>query len=251
MASFTSFLAFDLLREEENVMIEHLLENAELLMEIEGYEQKSLTKSENAITIKASKPDSDGTVLMYIEKMNTMDIDRAKAAMQLLDEEEVDTLIVFANKFTTAAKAKLNKRGIECFTEKLNISTVIPLKQLYSTVIDYANQLCILKCGAIPKSESECKGYSANSIVCSSCGGSGRMEGRNQLCNICLGTGFRNQHYSCKVRLISDNADYHQGNRWINLLQNDLLALIKMKHRTTNDDESVDSFSSQTKGEVN
>ena len=232
-------------------MSDHLFENAKLLMEIEGYKQESVKKSENAITIKASKSDSDKTVLMYIVTSNMMDIDQANATLQILEQENVDKLIVFANQFTAAAKAKLNKKDIECLTEELNISTVIPLRQLYSTVIDNVNQLCTLKCGAIPKSESECKGYSAITIKCSSCGGSGRREGRYRFCNICSGTGFRNQHYSCKVRLISDNADYHQGNRWINLLQNDLLALIKMKHRATNDGESVDSFSSQTKEEVN
>jgi hypothetical protein len=222
-------------------MSEHLFENAELLMEIEGYEQESVTKSENAITIKGSKSDSDKTVLMYIVTSNVMDVNQANAVLQILEKENVDKFIVFANRFIAAAKAKLNKRDIECFTEELNISTVIPLKDLYSTVIDYVNQLCILKCGAIPKSISECKGYSADPIACSSCGGSGRIEGRNRLCNICSGTGFRNQHYSCKVRLISDNADYHQENRWINLLQNDLLVLLKMKHKAANDGESVDS----------
>jgi hypothetical protein len=231
-------------------MSEHLFENAEFLMEIEGYEQESVKKSENSIIIKASKSDSDKTVLIYVTS-NKMDVDQANAALQILEKENVDKLIVFANQFTAASKAKLNKRGIECFTEDLNISTVIPLRQLYSTVIDYVNQLCTLKCGAIPKSESECKGYSAITIACSSCGGSGRREGRYRLCNICSGTGFKNQHYSCKVRLISDNADYHQGNRWINLLQNDLLTLIKMIYREGHNGESVDSFSSQTKGEVN
>jgi hypothetical protein len=232
-------------------MSEDLLDSAELLMEIEGYEQESMKKSENAITIKASKSDSDKTVLIYIVTSNAMDVNQANAALQILEKENVDKLIVFAHRFLAAAKAKLKKRDIECFTEKLNISTVIPLRELYSTVTDYVNQLCTLKCGAIPKSESDCKGYSAIPIECSSCGGSGRMEGRNRLCNICLGTGFRNQHYSCKVRLISDNADYHQENRWINQLQNDLLALIKLKHRAANDGESVDSFSSQTKGKMN
>jgi len=232
-------------------MSEHLFENAKFLMEIEGYEQESVKKSENAITIKASESDSDKIILIYIVTSNTMDVDQANAALQILEKENVDKLIVFANQFTAASKAKLNKRGIECFTEELNISTVIPLRQLYSTVIDYVNQLCTLKCGAIPKSESECKGYSAIPIECSSCGGSGRKEGQYRLCNICSGTGFKNQHYSCKVRLISDNADYHQGNRWINLLQNDLLDLIKMTRREGHNGESVDSFSSQTKGKVN
>ena len=232
-------------------MSEYLFENAELLMEIEGYEQESVKKGENAIIIKASKSDSDKIVLMYIVTSNAMDVNQASAILQILEKENVNKLIVFANKFTASAKAKFNKRDIECFTEKLNISTVIPLRQLYPTVIDYVNQLCTLKCGAIPKSASECKGYSEDLIICSNCEGSGKIDGRNRFCKTCGGTGFRNQHYSCKVRLISDNADYHQGNRWVNLLQNDLLALIKLKHKAANDGESVDSFSSQTKGEVN
>jgi hypothetical protein len=107
-------------------MSEQFFENAELLMDLKGYKQESLTKSENAINIKVSQPDSDDTILMHIPTMTTIDIDQAKTAIQLLNAEAVDKLFIFANKFTKAAKVKLNKSAIECFTEELNISTVIP-----------------------------------------------------------------------------------------------------------------------------
>ena len=232
-------------------MSEHLLEKAELLMEIEGYEQESMKKSENAIIIKASKSDSDETTLIYIVTSNTIGTNQVKTITQMLEEEDVDKLIVFAKKFTTAVKKKLNEEDIGFFSEDMGVLSLIPPGELYSKVIDYVNRLCQIKCGHTPKSASECKGYSEDHIICSNCEGSGKIDGWNRFCKTCGGTGFRNQHYSCKVRLISDNADYHQGKRWLSLLQNDLLSLIKIIHIEGNEDDSVDHVSSHNLGEVN
>jgi hypothetical protein len=232
-------------------MSENLLEKAELLMEIEGYEQESIKKNENTIDIKASKPDSDRTVLMHIVTSDNIGVNQARETIQMLEEEEVDKLIVFANKFTKKGKEKLNEENIGFFSEEISVLSAIPLRKLYPTVVDYVNQLCKLKCGLIPKSASDCKGYSGVPIECSSCGGKGKRNGQNRLCNTCGGTGFRNQHYSCKVRLISDNADYHQRKGWINLLQNDISDLIKMMPTEENNGESVNHLLSNSKREVN
>jgi len=231
-------------------MSEHLLDKAKLLMVIESYEQESLKKSENAIDIKVSKPDSDETVLMHIVTSNTIGTDQVKTITQMLEEEDVDKFIVFANRFTAAAKAKLQKRDIEFFSEEKRVLSLIHPRELYSTINDCVNQLCQIKCGHIPKSASECKGYSEDPIICSSCGGSGKREGQNLLCKTCGGTGLK-KHYSCEVRLISDNADYHQGKNWLSLLQNDLLSLIKIMRREKNNGEQDAYKSSQNKGEVN
>ena len=224
-------------------MSEHLLEKAKLLMEIEGYEQESVKKSENAIDIKVSKPDSDETVLMHIVThselgSDTVGVDEARTIKQLVDKEDVDKLIVFGQGFTKAAGRALKEEDIEFFSDEKKVLSVIPPIKLYSTVNDCVNQLCQTKCGSVPKSASECKGYSEDPIICSSCGGSGKIDGRNRFCKTCGGTGFRNQHYSCKVRLISDNADYHKEKGWLNLLQNDLLSLIKIMRRDKNNGES-------------
>ena len=237
-------------------MSEHLLEKAEILMEIEGYEQESLKKSENAINIKVSKPDSDETILIHIVTKSELisdavGADKARATKKLVDQEDVDKLIVLGHRFTKAAKEKLNEVDIEFFSDEKGVLSVIPPIKLYSTINDCVNQLCQTKCGHIPKSPSECKGYSVDPILCSSCRGSGKREGLNLLCKTCGGTGFRNQHYSCEVRLISDNADYHQGKRWVSLLQSDLLSLIKIMRREKNNGEQDASKSSQNKQEVN
>lgn len=231
-------------------MSKHLLEKAELLMEIEGYEQKSVIKNETAIDIKVSKPDSDETVLMHIVTKSelgsdTVGTDKARMIKKLADQEDIDKLIVFGQRFTKAARRTLSKENIDFFSDEKGVLSVIPPRKLYFKVIDYVNQLCQIKCGSIPKSASECKGYSEDPIICSSCGGSGKIEGRTSPCKTCKGTGFETSHYPCKVRLISDNADYHHEKGWIGLLQNDLLSLSKIMRIEGNKGES------QTKGEVN
>jgi hypothetical protein len=213
-------------------------------MEIEGYEQERVKKNEKAIDITVSKPDSDETVLMHIvtnsdRSSDTIGADKARKIKQLVDKEDVDKLIVFGQKFTKAAGRALNEEDIDLFSNERAVLSVIPPIKLYSTIYDYVNQLCTLKCGAMPKSASECSGYSEDPIICSSCEGSGKIDGRTLPCKTCKGLGFKNYHYPCKVRLISDNADYHQKRGWITLLQNDLSSLIKIMRRKGNNGEST------------
>jgi hypothetical protein len=243
-------------QEEEHVMSKDLLEKAELLMELEGYERESVKRSDTAIDLKVSKPDSDETVLMHIvtdanSQTDTIGANKVKAIKQLVEREDVDKLIVFGEKFSTAAKKELKaQKDIDFFSEEKRVFTRIAPIQLYSIIMDYVNQLCQLKCGAIPTSTSDCHGYTENPRTCSSCGGSGRRDGKYLLCNTCRGTGFETQHYSCTVRLISDNADYLQQNRWLNLLQNDLQSLITLHRREKQMEESEVLTSSDTRKEV-
>ncbi len=224
-------------------MSEQLLEKAKLLMAIEGYEQESVKKSENAIDIKVSKPNSDETVLMHIVinselGSNTISVDKARTIKQLVDKEDVDKLIIFSQGFTKAAERALNAENIEFFSDDKKILSIIPPIKLYSTVTDYINQLCQTKCGSVPKSASECKGYSEDSTTCTSCGGSGKIDGQTIPCKTCKGVVFKDNNYPCKVRLISDNVDYHQEKGWLTLLQNDLLSLIKIMRIEKNNGES-------------
>jgi hypothetical protein len=238
-------------------MSKHLLEKAELLMELEGYEQESVKRSDTAIDLKVSKPDSDETILMHIvtdsdSRTDTIGANKARMIKHLIEREDVDKLIVFGAKFTIAAKKELTeKEEIDFFSDEKRVLSRISPIQLYSTIIDYVNQLCQFKCGAIPTAASDCNGYTENPRSCSSCGGNGRRKGKYLLCNTCRGTGFETQHYLCPVRLISDNADYHQQNRWLSLLQNDLLGLINLIRREKNMEESEAHSSSDNREEVN
>jgi hypothetical protein len=68
--------------------------------------------------------------------------------------------------------------------------------------VDLVDDQCRKECGKAPQEESECKGH-------------------------------LNDHYSCKTRLISDNASFHLQRGWKSLLKADtlqLLSLIQSSH---------------------
>lgn len=77
-------------------------------------------------------------------------------------------------------------------------------QELYLTIRDYIDDLCQIKCGYIPKKESDCKGKDSNG------------------------------HYSCKIRVISDNAAFHFERGWTRFLENDLMQLLAAHNSMNN-----------------
>jgi len=216
---------------EMDVRSGELLNKAKIMMELRGYQKESLHQGEEVIDITASKPDSDKTVLMRIVtksklRSDGVGVEKAREAEQILEEPNIDKAIIFAKRFTTAARRELREDGIEFFSQKQRIVSTLNQQALYSRILDCADELCQIRCGHIPQSEAECKGYSDGPIQCAFCGGSGRKQGHR--CPVCYGTGLRQTHYSCMVRLISDNADFHFERGWKNLLQNDLYAILEL-----------------------
>jgi len=208
-----------------------LMKKAELLMELRDYNVEKLQKSQAKIDVTASKPDSEETVLMRIIPKsnltnNTIGVDHVRQMKTSIEEEDFDKVIVFGNRFTSAAQKELRDEDIEFFSTKLKIVSTLDTQELYAKVIDCADELCQIQCGHIPQSEAECKGYSDTPVQCTFCDGSGRKQGRR--CPVCFGTGLRQTHYSCIVRLISDNADFHFERGWARLLQNDLYDILEL-----------------------
>jgi len=225
-----------------------LEKKAELLMELRGYQKEKLHKDEESIDIEATKSDSDESVLIRIVtksdlKSNGVGVDKAGEVKQMVDEQDFDKVIVFGRRFSKAAKENLNEIDVEFFSQDKKIISSFNPQTLYLKIHDIMDSLCQIKCGYIPQSESECEGYSKDPIKCYYCEGSGKYMGsyRQHRCPICGGTGSRENHYSCKVRLISDNADFHLKHSWTNLLQNDLLSLLTIIRTTKleNDDDSL------------
>jgi hypothetical protein len=208
-----------------------LMKKAELLMELRDYNVEKLQKSKAKIDITASKPDSEKTVLMRIipKSKFTKDaigVDHVRRMKTSIEKNDFDKVIVFGNRFTSAAQKELRDEDIEFFSTKLKIVSTLDIQEVYAKVIRCADELCKSRCGHIPQSEAECKGYSDAPTQCAFCGGSGRKQGRQ--CPVCFGTGLGETHYSCIVRLISDNADFHFEHGWVRLLQNDLYAILEL-----------------------
>lgn len=206
-------------------------------MELRGLHRESASQTDDAISIE-TKSDSDESVLIRIVtktnlKLNGIGIDQAKIIERIVEEEGIDKIVVFGNRFTKAATRNLGEQGIEFFHSDQQVVSFFNPRELYLKIRDNVDSLCEAKCGRVPQSEAECTGFSEGLTECTFCGGDGKLKEsyREQKCPICGGAGSRKRHYSCITRLISDNSDFHFKHGWVPLLRNDLTSLLKI-HRS-------------------
>lgn len=212
-----------------------LLQNAQLLMLLRNYDQEEMNREGKKTDIIASNPKSEESVLIRVitpskSSYNIVGIDQVRKMEITLEKLELDKAIMFGNGFTYAAREELVEEGIEFFSDEKNILFGLSLNEMYLKILNYVNEFCQVKCGHPPKSEADCMGYSQKIQPCSYCDGKGVLKSSNieTRCSICGGTGTARTHYSCKVRLISDNAGFHLKRGWISLLRDDLRSLLEI-----------------------
>ena len=116
--------------------------------------------------------------------------------IDFLETKEYDKGILVGKKFTDGAKKEMKQANIELFSE--NYSSNFKLERVYSTICIYVEKLCKAKCGKIPIKDSQCNGF---------------VDG----------------NYSCVVRLVSDNADFHYEKEWLSFLERDLVKLLTIE----------------------
>jgi hypothetical protein len=178
----------------------------ELLMAVKDYDPKRLKERQTGLDITASDDASDERILLRVVskpklKSGWVGVDTVDDMIVALEEDAYDKGVLIGQRFTKAAKRKLREEGIQFVSNKLRPN--FGLKKLYFVAKDLVDELCKAKCGKTPRKASDCTGYS-------------------------------NGAYSCKTRLISDNASFHFERGWKNLLQQDVLRLLAM-HRAIND----------------
>ncbi|UCH37113.1 MAG: restriction endonuclease [Candidatus Bathyarchaeota archaeon] len=224
----------------------NLLEKTEMLMELRGYQGKEFTSDEALFDVTAILPESNDLVLLRIVaksnlKSNIVGVDKVRELVEYLQHQNFAKAILVGRRFTRAAKEKLKEKDIEFISLKRDIVPFITIDGLYLKIRGLIDALCEIKCERVPQTEDECQGFSKEPTQCSFCNGSGVVEKSswNQQCPVCGGTGLIQHRYSCDVRLLSDNVDFHLERGWINLLQNDLLSLLKLMR--TYKQESNDS----------
>jgi hypothetical protein len=212
-----------------------LVQNAQLLMLLRNYDQEEMSKEENRIDIIASPPESKESILLRVlttpkSGSSKIGVAQVKKTEEALEREEIDKIIMFGNEFTQSAKEELFEEGIEFFSEEREILSNLNLKDTYLKIINCVNELCRIQCGHPPESEADCVGYSKEEPACPFCNGEGYIDqhDRRYRCVHCGGTGSMRNHYSCNVRLISDNATFHFKRGWVSLLQGDLLSLLEI-----------------------
>jgi hypothetical protein len=219
-----------------------LLKKAEALIEFRGYKIEDVSQNTSTIDIEALPPDSDETVMMRIitdtdYKNNGVGVSTVEATEQLLAKPDIDKVIVFGNRFTASAKSNLQNEGIEFFSPDRNILSALSQYEIYTNILKYVNSLCCITCGSPPQSSTDCTGFNKEITPCPKCNGRGKLDRTASskyppYCTACGGSGEKESKYTCSIRLISDNADFHYRKDWRRLLHKDLLALIDLASST-------------------
>ena len=181
-----------------------MINKVDLISAVRDYSRQRTKTKDKRVDYTVSAPDKDNKILMRAittskSKSGYIGVDSVREMVDYLDRNDYDKGIIIGEKFTEAAKKEIRKEKIELVSEA--ITPNFNVKRLYSTISKYVQNLCIAKCGKFPLNQSDCKGFS-------------------------------DDQYSCDIRLISDNADFHCKKAWINFLERDLVKLLAIEKKS-------------------
>lgn len=175
-------------------------DKARFIMVLRNYECKKKEKWDEGIDFNTLDPTSGEKALLRIiepkSKSGVIGVAAVRKMAEVMELENYDKGFLISRRFSKAAKLEMKQKNIERISDKYMPS--FKPEKLYLRIIDYVNYLCKTKCGIIPQEKSDCKSYSDD--------------------------------FSCRVRVISDNASFHFEIGWINLLKNDLGQLLLLQN---------------------
>ena len=180
---------------------EGLVKKAEVISAVRDYENGRIRRNESMVDFTVSPSDSDDKILIRViteakSKAGYVGMDTVRQMSEVLKKQNYDKGILIGKRFTAGAKSEMERENIEAVSERLG--SHLKVERLYLAIEDRIENLCRAKCGHVPVKESECKGH---------------VDG----------------HYSCDVRVISDNASFHLERGWKGFLENDLANLLALE----------------------
>jgi hypothetical protein len=185
-------------------LIEEPVKKANLISVMRNYDRKRTRIKERSVDFTVSSSENDKKILIRAitesrSKSGYIGVDTVREMIDFLETKDYDKGILIGKKFTTGARREMKKANIETFSE--SYSPNFKLERVYSTICSYVEKLCKAKCGKIPVKESDC-------------------------------TGLVNGNYTCAIRLVSDNADFHHEKEWATFLERDLVKLLEIERKT-------------------
>ena len=188
-----------------------LVNQIELMKTLYGYELEGINDEIRSIDYITSGDEHGKKLLRVIitSQLNAAKADTKKTTkiVESLEKEDYDEVVIIAEEFTESAKTRLRENNINYISP--NTKPRYSLFELMVAIQRQTHELCKAKCGKVPTSERDCKGY---------------QEGE----------------YTCQVRRISDNADFHAERRWQWLMMKDFSTLVKIrKEMNARDTEEI------------
>jgi len=172
----------------------------ELIENIHGYDKKVSNDKINAVDYIKGKGKKKKLVRVIKHRKGSRSItDKVKETIETMDEEGYkEAKIITANLTNNAKKLIIEKKNLDFITRDRR--TPYSINELYYANQVMADKLCKSICGKAPKTDNDCKGY---------------LQGK----------------YSCLVRMISDNADFHAERQWFSMLYDDFSKLLDIKRK--------------------
>jgi len=182
------------------------IKKANLISAVREYKRRRTSKKERMIDLTVSSSEDDRKILIRTitetkSKSGFISVDAVRKMIDFLEKNNYDKGILVGKRFTAAAKKEMKNANIEVVSDA--ISPTFKVNKLYSMIGKYVEKLCRAKCGKVPSKNSDCKG-------------------------------FLDDHYSCDIRLTSDNADFHYNKVWLSFLERDLVKLLAIEKELKN-----------------
>lgn len=176
----------------------------ELMKVIEGYEEKVSTKKSGSIDYVAGEGEGEKLLRVILNKKprgskaSTKTIEDTIGSMKEGGYEEA---VIIAEDFTYGAKKLIRETEYLDYISR-DQESPHPFTDILYAIQRKTIELCESRCGRAPTTEDECKGH-------------------------------RHGKYSCVVRSISDDSDFHAERGWMSLLYSDFSKLVKIKGEST------------------
>jgi len=178
-----------------------LVTQIELLKALHVYEKNGFNNEVGSIDYVSSVGGAEKKLLSVIidpkanvSKANT---DTIKTINEFIDNENYDEAVILAEEVTKGAKSLIrDKKNLRYISPDLK--SPYSISELIYAIQKKSGELCKIRCGKVPESEKDCKGY-------------------------------QDREYTCQIRSISDDADFHADRKWLQMLMNDFSKLVTLE----------------------
>ena len=180
---------------------EWLKTQIELFKTIDDYELTSVNKEKGYMDYFSEKDNEKKLLRVLVDdsfKEAKASVKNIEEILQDIKEHDVDKAIIMAKSLSSASrKISRNDKTLKFISNdtKLRYSLI----DLMIAIEKKVTELCTLKCGKLPTSNQECEAFN---------------KGKT----------------SCRVRRISDDADFHAEMKWTDLLLEDFSNLVELKN---------------------
>lgn len=172
----------------------------ELFKTVHGYEMAGVNKDVGSLDYIVEDEEGVKKLLMVLvdskNKASRCDVRKLDKTLEFLEDEDFDEITIVGQDFTSVTEHRINRdSSLDYVSEE---SDVFSIMELLTAVQLLTQELCVKKCGKYPTRSEEC-------------------------------TGYENGKYTCGIRRVSDDSDFHAKMGWSQLLYKDFEALVQYK----------------------